>query len=33
MHVVLADYKMKLMKEAHLLGRPFTRHMMLHFPD
>lgn len=32
-HVALADYKMQLMKEHSEMGRPFTRHMMLHFPD
>lgn len=32
-HVALADYKMKLMQEASDLGSPFTRAMMLHYPD
>jgi len=32
-HVALADYKMKLMREASELGSPFTRAMMLHFPE
>lgn len=32
-HVALADYKMMLMNEAHEMGRPFTRHPMLHFGD
>lgn len=32
-HVTLADYKMQLMKEASVMGRPFTRHPMLHFAE
>ena len=32
-HVKLADYKMDLMKEAEELGSPFTRALMMHFPD
>ena len=32
-HVQLADYKMKLMKESYEEGRPFTRALMLHFPE
>ncbi len=32
-HVALADYKMQLMQEHYTLGRPFTRAMMLQFPD
>lgn len=32
-HVALASYKMSIMQEASNLGRPFTRPLMLHFPD
>lgn len=32
-HIALADYKMKLMKESYEEGRPFTRALMLHFPN
>lgn len=32
-HMALADYKMKLMKEHSEKGRPFTRALMLHFPE
>ena len=32
-HVALADYKMQLMQEHYTLGRPFTRAMMLEYPD
>lgn len=33
MHVKLSDYKMDLMREAEKEGSPFTRSLMLHFPD
>ena len=33
LHVKLSDYKMSLMEEASRLGSPFTRPLMLHFPD
>lgn len=32
-HVKLADYKMDLMREAEKMGSPFTRSLMLHFPE
>lgn len=32
-HVALADYKRGLMNEAHLVGSPCTRPMLLHFRD
>jgi len=32
-HVKLADYKLNLMKEAEEKGSPFTRSLMMHFPD
>lgn len=32
-HVKLADYKLDLMREAEEKGSPFTRSLMLHFPN
>jgi alpha-glucosidase (family GH31 glycosyl hydrolase) len=32
-HAQLASYKSKLMNEAEENGTPFTRPLMLHFPD
>ena len=32
-HVKLADYKMNLMNEAYEKGTPFTRPLMLHYPN
>lgn len=32
-HVQLADYKLSLMNESQRLGTPFTRALMLHFPN
>ena len=32
-HVKLADYKMDLMNESYEKGTPFTRALMLHFPN
>ena len=32
-HVLLADYKLKLLKESEEKGSPFTRPLMMHFPE
>ncbi len=32
-HVALSDYKQSLVTEAHELGTPVTRPLMLHFPN
>lgn len=32
-HAALSDYKISLMKEAYESGTPFTRPLLLHFPD